>query len=108
MFHFQRLRAGRTEVFEVLVAEDSLPNAEARFGKALAYDHRETRFHEVGILVLIHDEGRTEYIVGQKNYLEEDELRVFHQQLEMLAGHSVHEGGSEPAKGWYEHDVLKA
>jgi hypothetical protein len=107
MFFFNRLRAGKTEVFDILVPQDSLPNAETRFGKALRCGQRETRFHQVGIAVLIHDDDRTEYIVAGKDQFNQDELSVFHQQLEMLAGHSIHSGGSEPATGWFEHDELK-
>ena len=107
MFYFQRERAGDTEVFSVLAPEGSLPNAEERFGPSLKFDHRVQRFHDVGVVVLIHSDKNTEFIVACKGSLDDSERAVFDQQLEMLAGHSVYEMGGEPENGWFWHDSLK-
>ena len=107
MFHFHRSRTGSTEIFDVIIPQDSLPDAESRFGKPLRFDHREQLFHEVGIVVFIHDAAQTEYVVACKSQFREDELSTFYQQLEMLAGHLVHAWGAEPINGWFEHDALK-
>src|SRR5262245_26561942 len=106
MFHFYRTRTGSTEVFEILILKDSLPDAESRFGKPLGYGHRGQPFHHVGGLVLVHDGPQVEYFVGCRSQFRENELSVFYQELEMLAGHDVHVGGSEAQQGWFEHDHL--
>jgi|ERR1035438_1498241 hypothetical protein len=106
MFHFHRSRTGSTEIFDVIIPQDSLPDANARFGKPLRFDHREQLFHEVGIVILIHDASRTEYVVACKSQFRETEHSTFYQQLEMLAGHHVHAGGEEVTKGWFEHGTL--
>jgi hypothetical protein len=107
MFHFHRSRTGSTEIFDIIIPQDSLPDAEARFGKPLQFDHRKQLFHEVGIVVFIHDTAQTEYVVACKSRFSEDECSTFYQQLEMLAGHRVHARGAEPDSGWFERDVLQ-
>ncbi len=109
MFHFNRLRAGTTEVFEVVIPQDSLPDAESRFGKPIAYGigQRDPLFHLLGVVVLIHSDQEVECVVACKSEFRENELSMFYRQLEMLAGHHVYTIGGEPTIGWFDHVELK-
>lgn len=108
MFYFYRERTGSTEIYRVLIPQDALPDVEARFGAPLRFDHRDGKlFHDIGIVVLIHDDAETEYVVACKNQFNDSELEVFYQQLEMLAGHHVHTGDGEPERGWFVQGALR-
>lgn len=107
MFWFERTRNGQTEVFEILVPEGELPDAENRFGSAVQFDHRERLFHEVGTVVLIHEPEQTEYVVLGRGSLTGAEIKIFYQQLEMLAGRKTHQWGGEIEEGWFVHDAVR-
>src|SRR5690348_9925242 len=66
MFIFHRSRRQPVEIFDILIHEGQLPDAEERFGPALRWGRREERFHEVGNAILIHDEMQTEYFLMAK------------------------------------------
>jgi len=108
MFIFHRLRRGTTEVFDILLSENGLSEAEDRFGRAVRYGLREERYHSVGMVILIHDEKETEFFLACKSELEETEYAQLHQELEHLTGQELHALGSEPTIGWYEHDYLRS
>ena len=86
MFIFHRSRRQPVEIFDILVLEGGLPNAEGRFGAALRWGRREERFHEVGSAILIHDEMQTEYFLMAKEGLSEEELRLLDIELLQLIG----------------------
>lgn len=107
MFHFYRLRSGAAELFEIVVPR-GFPDADTRFGPLLRYGHRDEQFHGVGVVVLIHGDEETQYVISCRGQLTSDELRKLYQQLEMLAGRDVHTVGGEPIAGWFDHGGLRA
>jgi hypothetical protein len=108
MFIFHRTRMGTTEVFDIIISENSLPNSISRFGEPIRFNFRDSRHHTVGILVLIHDNTETEYILSIKEGLTEEESIQLDIELELLVGREVHCNGSDRIKGWFEHDALKS
>lgn len=112
MFTFLRSSTtGTAEVWLILLAEGSRPDAKKRFGAARIHEGTELKgappkCHEIGTLVLIHRADEVEVLVGGKNGLTPEEESMLSFQVEALAGRHVHAGG-EPAQGWYLHDTLR-
>src|SRR6476619_6016174 len=109
MFIFHRSRRQPVEIFDILILEGGLPNAEGRFGAALRWGRREERFHEVGSAILIHDEMQTEYFLMAKEGLSEEELRLLDIELLQLIGEGqdIHTFGDGPVRGTFEHDIVQ-
>lgn len=107
MYIFHRTRAGTTEVFDIIIPEEALPQSTSRFGDPLRFSRREDRYHEIGTLVLIHDSDETEYLLAAKAGLSEDECFQLDRELELLVGKEIHCNGSDRIHGWFEHDALK-
>jgi len=111
MFTFLRTATGQTEMWEILLLEGSRPDCEKRFGPALRHEGTEPspdqplRFHEIGVLAVLHQDSGAELVVGGKNGLTDDERRTLDFQIEALVGAHVHDG-DEPTPGWYWHDTL--
>jgi hypothetical protein len=110
MFIFHRSRRQPVEIFDILVHEGGLPDAEERFGPALRWGRREERFHEVGNAILIHDEMQTEYFLMAKEGLSEEDLRLLDIELLQLIGEGqdVQAYGYGPVRGTFEHDVVQS
>lgn len=107
MFVFHRQRTGLTEVYSILLPEGR-PQVSDRFGEPLRYFlYGQDRYHEVGMLVLIHGEIEVEYLLVCKNGLADQEQTTLYREIEHLVGKEVHTGGSEPIAGWYVHDSLR-
>ena len=110
MFTFYRTRKAPAEFWDILVAKDSLPNAEKRFGPALMYRGsrapEDMTYHEVGKLSAIVTEGETEFLMMHKE-LSDEEQRLLAQELELLFGQEVWDGADETTKGFYLHATLK-
>ena len=110
MFIFSRTRTLPSEVWEILVALDSVPDAEKRFGPALRFrpgnDASDIRYHDVGRLVLIGSENdKSEILLAYKELIPAEQ-RVLDQEIERLVGHSVWDGGEEPVAGHFVHATL--
>lgn len=108
MFTFFRTRTGPAEFWEILIAKDSLPEAEQRFGRALKFrggDPEDVTYHEVGTIVAVATDKQAEFLLAHKE-LTEDEQRNLNRELELLFGHEVWSGGGEPVKGYYLHETL--
>ena len=110
MFIFHRSRRQPVEIFDILVHEGGLPDAEERFGPALRWGRREERFHEVGSAILIHDEMQTEYVLMAKEGLSEEDLGLLDIALLQLIGEGqdVHTFGYGPVRGTFEHDIVQS
>ena len=107
MFVFHRHRAGPTEVYSILLPQGRSQDSE-RFGEPLRYSlYGQDRYHEVGMLVLIHGESDVEYLLVCKNGLTDEEQAILGRGIEHLVGKEVHTGGSEPTAGWYVYDSLR-
>ena len=113
MFTFQRISSGPAEVWEILVAKDSAPKADERFGKTLRYNARRRRnegpsqFHQVGVMCAISRGDEVEFLLSCKAGLSEKEERTLLVELELLLGREVYATGSEKEQGWFLHDTLK-
>ena len=106
MFHFYRTRSGSTEIFDILISQDSLPDAETRFGQPISYSHRKPRFHQVGTVVLIHEGDGVEFIVACKGQFSDFEMVTFYEELEMLTGAGVYSGKGAEENGWFIQDKI--
>ena len=113
MFTFYRTRTGSAEAFDILVAQNSLPDSNKRFGTALTYTRQDAPFHAIGTLVLIHPGNETtstaknnvEVFLAAKQLSEDERTRLII-EIELLTGKSVWKIGREDANGWYLHDEL--
>ncbi|QEH38980.1 hypothetical protein OJF2_75920 [Aquisphaera giovannonii] len=110
MFIFHRSRRQPVEIFDILIHEEGLPDAEERFGPALRWGRREERFHEVGHAILIHDELQTEYFLMAKEGLSEEDLGTLDVELLQLIGEGqdVQTFGYGPMRGTFEHDIVQS
>ncbi|WP_165231664.1 hypothetical protein [Aquisphaera insulae] len=110
MFIFHRSRRQPVEIFDILVHEGGLPDAEERFGPALRWGRRDERFHEVGSAILIHDEMQTEYFLMAKEGLSDADLNLLDIELLQLIGEGqdVHTFGYGPIRGTFEHDIVQS
>jgi hypothetical protein len=110
MFIFHRARRHPVEIFDILILEGNVPDAEERFGTALRWGRRDERFHEVGSAILIHDEMQTEYFLMAREGLSEDELALLDVELLQLIGEGqdVHTYGTGTVRGTFEHDIVQA
>jgi len=108
MYIFSRTRTGTTEVFEVIIPEETLPDGTSRFGNPVGFNHRDKRYFEIGTLILIHDDDETEYLLATKAGLTENEYLQLDRELELLVGREVRCTGSDRIQGWFEHDSLRS
>lgn len=109
MFTFFRTRTGPAEFWEILVAKDSVSDADQRFGKALSYragrDPNDVMYHVVGKLAAVVTGDEAEFLLAHKE-LTDDEQRRLAQELELLFGQEVWSEGAEPIKGFFLHETL--
>ena len=110
MFIFHRSRRHPVEIFDILILEGGVPDAEERFGPALRWGRREERFHEVGSAILIHDDMQTEYFLMAKEGLAEEDLRLLDIELLQLIGEGqdVRTFGDGPFRGTFEHEIVQS
>ncbi|MEO5927539.1 MAG: SpvB/TcaC N-terminal domain-containing protein [Patescibacteria group bacterium] len=74
MFIFARTGNDAGEAWRILIAEDSRPDATARFGEALLYEgtlqkDKDPRCHEVGVLLAVRRPNECEFLVAGKGAL---------------------------------------
>ena len=108
MFAFERTRHGQVERWSILLdAGETKPPAHPRFGDAVRTSLRPSYAYEVGIVVLIHDEATTEFILSVHDGASEDERNQIVAGVERLAGREVHQYGDEWARRFVLHDSLR-
>ena len=69
-------------------------------------DPDDMTYHEVGKLLAVVTGEDAEFLLAHKE-LSDEEQRRLGQELELLLGQQVWEGGGETTKGYYLHDTLK-
>ncbi len=109
MFIFSKLKSmGEVDVYQILLAANSLDDAEDRFGQAFIFSTHEVRYHELG-WVLLHDVGEsheTDVYIGCKN-LSESEMSIFWEELTMFIGKDIGCSGAEPEPGWFLNEEFR-
>ncbi len=81
MFTFHRTESRPAEIWNIIVAEGSLQDAESRFGSALRFNAREpdegqgpNSFHKIGVLVAFEvKNGDVEFLLACKDGLTDAE-----------------------------------
>lgn len=107
MFIFSRKRTGPAEMYYIYVRAGKARDKK-RFGEPFSYGGRRSeRYHEVGTVVLIHDDREVECFLACRNSLTEAER----QQLRIAVKHLTGKGKCEeyPGSGlaWFERSFFR-
>lgn len=101
---FQFLKESRqvTDVYAILIREGSMPEARERFGQALLWDEGQQRFHEVGRLVVIPQDGDEgiSFVMTCKP-LSPDEQSRLRREAALLLGGEIDVLGEGMVPGWF-------
>jgi len=105
MYIFQRLSSDGVEVWSVHLPAEALPREDIRFGAPTPQGARSLLSYEVGTLIAMRREKKTEFMLKAHRNLSEEQREALVIEVEFLLGRFVHDG-DEFEQAWVLHGTL--